>query len=162
MGHPTNPQGLWRDHRGVGRRPDGRVGDAEVTVTAGIFATTMTAAIFAAAITIATTSTIINPASITTPTTTTTFTSARFPPEAPPRPSDPDVAALMDGFDTSIGRSEGLAVSSRGAFKRDRDTFFWSLFTDKFGSNPNTPYMWNSLPLLGFLLPSPMVGCLKF
>ena len=40
--------------------------------------------------------------------------------------------------------------------KRDRDTFFWSLFTDKFGSNPNTPYMWLAFPLLGFLLPSPM------
>ena len=63
------------------------------------------------------------------------------------------------------------------------DTFFWSLFTDKFGShsfllstvlisvvwgcemqipdyhdqgNPNTPYMWNALPAFGFLLPSPM------
>lgn len=39
---------------------------------------------------------------------------------------------------------------------RDRDTFFWSLFTDHFGSNPNTPYMWLALPAFGFFLPSPM------
>lgn len=52
---------------------------------------------------------------------------------------------------------------------RDRDTFFWptawlfliglvarSLFTDHFGSNPNTPYMWLALPAFGYFLPSPM------
>jgi hypothetical protein len=43
-----------------------------------------------------------------------------------------------------------------GSFLRDRDTPFWKLFTDKFGANPNTPYMWNALPLAGLLLPSPM------
>ena len=51
---------------------------------------------------------------------------------------------------------EGLQVSSVGALRRDRDTTFWSFFTDKFGSNPNTPYMWNALPLMGVGLPSPM------
>ena len=73
-----------------------------------------------------------------------------------PAPSDPDVAALGRRFDAAIADAAGLAVTSRGALRRDRDTTFWSLFTDVFGSNPNTPYMWNALPLLGFLLPSPM------
>lgn len=77
-------------------------------------------------------------------------------PPQPPKPSDPDVAALGERFDGNIASIGDLAVTSRGALKRDRDTFFWSLFTDQFGSNPNTPYMWNALPLLGFLLPSPM------
>jgi hypothetical protein len=40
--------------------------------------------------------------------------------------------------------------------KHDQKTFFWNFFTDRFGSNPTTPYMWNALPLFGFLLPSPM------
>lgn len=31
-----------------------------------------------------------------------------------------------------------------------------SLFTDHFGSNPNTPYMWLALPAFGYFLPSPM------
>ena len=77
-------------------------------------------------------------------------------PSDPPPPSDADVAALSVGFDAMVRASSQLSISSRGALKRDRDTFFWSLFTDKFGSNPNTPYMWSALPLLGFLLPSPM------
>lgn len=33
---------------------------------------------------------------------------------------------------------------------------FWWRFADNFGANPNTPYMFNALPLLGFLLPSPV------
>ena len=66
------------------------------------------------------------------------------------------MAALSVGFDAMMRASSHLSISSRGALKRDRDTFFWSLFTDKFGSNPNTPYMWSALPLMGFLLPSPM------
>ena len=71
-----------------------------------------------------------------------------------PKPSDRSVAALAEAFESSL--ESGLELSTRGALRRDRDTFFWSLFTDIFGSNPNTPYMWNALPLLGFLLPSPM------
>lgn len=72
------------------------------------------------------------------------------------RTHSPDVAYLGARFETAVRGAPHLAVSSRGALRRDRDTLFWSLFTDKFGSNPNTPYMWNALPLLGFLLPSPM------
>ena len=71
-----------------------------------------------------------------------------------PKPSDHSVAALAEAFESSL--EPGLELSTRGALRRDRDTFFWSLFTDIFGSNPNTPYMWNALPLLGFFLPSPM------
>jgi hypothetical protein len=60
-----------------------------------------------------------------------------FPVELPP--SDPDVAALGSRFEQSVGAVEGIAVATKGALRRDRDTFFWSLFVDKFGSNPNTP-----------------------
>ena len=76
-------------------------------------------------------------------------------PTAPP-PKDADVARLSAGFWDAVHRGGGLAVHSRGFFLRDRDTLFWKLFTDKFGANPNTPYMWSTLPLVGFLLPSPM------
>lgn len=74
----------------------------------------------------------------------------------PPKPTDPDVARLDSAFEAHIEANDGLAVSSKGHFLRDRDTLFWKLFTDKFGANPNTPYMWSALPLVGFLLPSPM------
>ena len=73
-----------------------------------------------------------------------------------PRPSDPGVAAIAEAFDAAISAAGKVSILSRGALRRDRDTLFWSLFTDIFGSNPNTPYMWNALPLVGFLLPSPM------
>lgn len=79
-----------------------------------------------------------------------------FPTEPPP--SDPDVAALASQFVAAIDAEHAaeIQISSVGALKRDRDTTFWSFFTDKFGSNPNTPYMWNALPMMGFGLPSPM------
>ncbi|CAE7472831.1 GIP [Symbiodinium sp. CCMP2456] len=73
-----------------------------------------------------------------------------------PSPADPDVSKLSQRFTDVIGESLNLRISCKGQMVRDRDTFFWSLFTDKFGSNPNTPYMWNALPAFGFLLPSPM------
>ena len=102
-----------------------------------------------------------------------------------PEPTDPDVSKLSKSFADLIGSSGSLSISCKGQLVRDRDleakgqnpfslaflttgniisswtgdlgdTFFWSLFTDKFGSNPNTPYMWNALPAFGFLLPSPM------
>lgn len=73
-----------------------------------------------------------------------------------PKPSDPDVAALSERFQAAIDSLSGLSVSSIGQLVRDRDTLFWSLFADQFGSNPNTPYMWNALPAFGYLLPSPM------
>ena len=65
-----------------------------------------------------------------------------FPSDPPP--SDPDVGTLSERFGAAIESAAGLSVSSRGALRRDRDTFFWSLFTDKFGSNPNTPYVFES------------------
>ena len=74
----------------------------------------------------------------------------------PPSPTDEGVAKLDTAFTAAIAKSHGLSVSSKGYFLRDRDTFFWKLFTDKFGANPNTPYMWCTLPFIGFLLPSPM------
>jgi len=77
-------------------------------------------------------------------------------PSPPLRSSDPDVAELGDRFEAHVSHAPELTISSRGVLKRDRDTFFWSMFSDKFGSNPNTPYMWNALPLFGFLIPSPM------
>jgi hypothetical protein len=77
-----------------------------------------------------------------------------FPEFSPP--SDEAVRALGKKFERSIDPSQGLEITSRGALVRDRDTLFWSLFSDHFGSNPNTPYMWNALPLFGYFLPSPM------
>jgi len=75
---------------------------------------------------------------------------------SPPSPVDFGVAKLDAVFNAALLRSDGISVSSKGHLLRDRDTFFWNLFTDKFGANPNTPYMWSALPLIGFLLPSPM------
>ena len=76
---------------------------------------------------------------------------------APPTPTDPGVAMLDIKFAERIAREDsGLSISSKGWLLRDRDTTFWKMFTDKFGANPNTPYMWSALPLIGFLLPSPM------
>ena len=75
---------------------------------------------------------------------------------SPPPPSDPAVATLDVRFHRHIVASEELALSSKGHFFRDRDMTFWSLFADNFGANPSTPYMFNTLPLLGFLLPSPV------
>ncbi|KAL1504155.1 hypothetical protein AB1Y20_010564 [Prymnesium parvum] len=73
-----------------------------------------------------------------------------------PAAVDPAVSSLATRFESFV-RSQGppLTVGSKGALVRDRDTFFWRRFTDLFGANPNTPYMWNTLPFLGFLLPSP-------
>ena len=75
-----------------------------------------------------------------------------FPTEPPP--SDPDVAALASQFVAAIDAEHAaeIQISSVGALKRDRDTTFWSFFTDKFGSNPNTPYVTNSPHPLRFLL----------
>ena len=70
--------------------------------------------------------------------------------------ADAGVASLARRFRAQVNSTNDLSIYSTGVLKRDRDTFFWSLFTDKFGSNPNTPYMWLAFPLLGFLLPSPM------
>jgi hypothetical protein len=62
-----------------------------------------------------------------------------FPVEPPP--SDPGVASLGSHFEDSVAAVDGIAVGTKGALRRDRDTFFWSMFVDKFGSNPNTPYV---------------------
>ncbi|CAJ1449109.1 unnamed protein product, partial [Effrenium voratum] len=74
-------------------------------------------------------------------------------PSPPPCP-DEEVSRLSADFQQALPQE--LTISCRGQLLRDRDTFFWSLFTDHFGSNPNTPYMWMALPAFGFLLPSPM------
>ena len=73
-----------------------------------------------------------------------------------PAPTDPAVAALDERFQQSLDRNLELAVSTKGMFFRDRDMLFWWRFADNFGANPNTPYMFNALPFLGFLLPSPI------
>lgn len=77
-------------------------------------------------------------------------------PSRPPRPEDLAVARLDAAFESTLRASPGLKVSSKGMFFRDRDMLFWWRFADNFGANPNTPYMFNALPLLGFLLPSPI------
>mmetsp|Transcript_24329 Transcript_24329/g.36081 ORF Transcript_24329/g.36081 Transcript_24329/m.36081 type:complete len:852 (+) Transcript_24329:171-2726(+) len=77
---------------------------------------------------------------------------------SPPKSSDTDVANIGDKFKNHINSNsfQEAKITRQGVLKRDRDTFFWSLFSDAFGSNPNTPYMYVTLPLFGFLLPSPM------
>ena len=67
----------------------------------------------------------------------------------PPKPAGPDVARLDSAFHEAVGASGGLSIGSKGFFLRDRDTLFWKLFTDKFGANPNTPYMCTLLAALG-------------
>eukprot|EP00913_Durusdinium_trenchii_P029780 g27906.t1 len=51
---------------------------------------------------------------------------------APPPCSDPAVRTLAGRFESALG---SLTLSCRGQMLRDRDTFFWSLFTDHFGSH---------------------------
>ena len=72
------------------------------------------------------------------------------------KPVDPDVAKLDSTFQSVLSTALGLVLESRGMFFRDLDMLFWWRFADNFGANPNTPYMFNALPLLGFLLPSPV------
>ena len=50
-----------------------------------------------------------------------------------PIPSDADVAELGARFEGAVHRTAELSTLSRGSLCRDRDTFFWSLFTDIFG-----------------------------
>eukprot|EP00435_Cladocopium_sp_Y103_P059016 s1075_g21.t1 len=83
---------------------------------------------------------------------------------SPPPCSDASVAQLSARFQRQLELQDEATVTRE--MLRDRDTFFWccgekgemlrSLFTDHFGSNPNTPYMWLALPAFGFFLPSPM------
>ncbi|CAK0795980.1 unnamed protein product, partial [Prorocentrum cordatum] len=77
-------------------------------------------------------------------------------PSLPPQATDPEVAALAQRFDARVRDAAHLSVSRRGELRRDRDTTLWALLADHFGSNPSTPYMFNVLPLWGFLLPSPI------
>ena len=90
----------------------------------------------------------------------------------PPTPSDPEVAALSERFQSmfldinSQGRNDDsrpdvidndYRIVSRGRLQWDQRTLLWNYFAEKFGSNPSTPYMYSVLPLWGFLpLPSPM------
>jgi len=66
------------------------------------------------------------------------------------------VASLGRRFQAAIEEATGIVLASKGMFYRDRDMLFWWRFADNFGANPSTPYMFNALPLLGFLLPSPI------
>eukprot|EP00434_Breviolum_minutum_P039856 symbB.v1.2.035399.t1/scaffold4703.1/size36139/2 len=76
---------------------------------------------------------------------------------SPPPCSDAVVQSLAEHFEATLATTAAaVSVSCKGTMRRDRDTLFWSLFTDKFGSNPNTPYMWMALPAFGLFLPSPM------
>ncbi|KAL7545331.1 hypothetical protein ACHAWF_008682 [Thalassiosira exigua] len=69
----------------------------------------------------------------------------------PPDPTDPLVSSIGRRFQEHFaGR-----IVKRGVLNWDQDTFVWNRFGEKFGSNPNTPYMYSLLPL-GGLLPSPM------
>jgi hypothetical protein len=90
------------------------------------------------------------------------------------RPTDPDVANLSDRFESLIidthtqtketttttttttrsGDTNTLSIHVRGYFNWSQNTFLWNWFGEKFGSNPNTPYMYNVLPILGRWLPS--------
>ena len=75
-------------------------------------------------------------------------------PRPPPASTDPAVLELSKRFEAALaGR---LSISSVGELKRDRDTAVWAWLSDHFGSNPNTPYMFNVFPLYGWLLPSPI------
>lgn len=77
----------------------------------------------------------------------------------PRHPSDPAVAALDARFERQVREhTRRLAIVSKGDYYRDRDMLFWWRFADNFGANPSTPYLFNALPLLGFLLPSPIWG----
>jgi len=71
-------------------------------------------------------------------------------------PTDSAVASLGRRFQAAIEEATGIVLASKGMFYRDRDMLFWWRFADNFGANPSTPYMFNALPLLGFLLPSPI------
>jgi len=69
------------------------------------------------------------------------------------------VAQVSYQFQTMIAESKDLNIHprGRGVLKWDMDTFLWNHFAEKFGSNPSTPYMYSTLPLLlGGFLPSPM------
>jgi hypothetical protein len=53
--------------------------------------------------------------------------------------TDPDVLSLSTRFTESLVNYNDLTILGTGELKRDRDTLFWSRFSDQFGSNPNTP-----------------------
>lgn len=75
----------------------------------------------------------------------------------PPPSTDPAVRAIATSFTERITlECPALDIESVGELKRDRDTTGWALLSDHFGSNPNTPYMFNVLPLWNFALPSPI------
>ena len=94
-------------------------------------------------------------------------------------PVDPDVGVMSDTFERLLlehtrptqetttttthatsNHTIPLSIHTRGSLNWSDDTFLWNWFSEKFGSNPNTPYMYNVLPLLGCwfpsFLPSPM------
>eukprot|EP01047_Picozoa_sp_COSAG01_P095191 COSAG01_NODE_25943_length_728_cov_1.141494_1_plen_197_part_10 len=75
----------------------------------------------------------------------------------PPPSTDPRVRALAQAFSGRIASASAeLVIESVGELRRDLDTTGWALLANHFGSNPNTPYMFNVLPLWNFALPSPI------
>ena len=79
-----------------------------------------------------------------------------FPP--PPPPTDLLVRNVSNEFQYHIQTGQQLKITNVGALQHTRKTLFWNNFEAKFGSNPNTPYMYNTLPLFSKLFPllSPM------
>ena len=79
----------------------------------------------------------------------------------PPPPTDPQVAVASEQFQALLLQQQqehpaALTIQKRGVLNWDMDTFLWNRLAEKFGSNPNTPYMYNILPLGGgILVPSP-------
>ncbi len=63
-------------------------------------------------------------------------------------------------FQKHIAENMSARISQEGRIQRDTDTFFWSLFANAFAANPNTPYLYTTLPLVSLFsaswLPSPM------
>lgn len=72
--------------------------------------------------------------------------------------NDPRVLGCR--FQKHIDDETFASISQEGRIQRDTDTFFWSLFATAFAANPNTPYLYTTLPLISFggwsWLPSPM------
>ena len=71
-----------------------------------------------------------------------------------------DPRAMGCLFRKRIDENMSARISQEGRIQRDTDTFFWSLFANAFAANPNTPYLYTTLPLVSFdqwaWLPSPM------
>ena len=61
-----------------------------------------------------------------------------------------DPRAMGCLFRKHIDENMSARISQEGRIQRDTDTFFWSLFANAFAANPNTPYLYTTLPLVSF------------